>query len=146
MDPHTGEILAMASYPTFNPNDFGRRARVGAPQSRGPGSLRARIDLQARDGLGGDCRKASIKPDDIIDTQGGVIKFPAQADHRHGPRLRPLTFTDVIVKSSNVGAIKVGLRIGAERMGLYIRRFGFGGRRRRTFPARARASCGSRRS
>ena len=38
----------------------------------------------------------------------------------------PLSFTDVIVKSSNVGAIKVGLKVGAERMGLYVRRFGFG--------------------
>jgi len=37
-----------------------------------------------------------------------------------------LSFTDVIVRSSNVGAIKVGLRVGAERMGLYARRFGFG--------------------
>src|SRR5688572_15352952 len=37
-----------------------------------------------------------------------------------------LTFAEVIVRSSNVGAIKVGLRVGAERMGLYIRRFGFG--------------------
>ena len=37
-----------------------------------------------------------------------------------------LSFTDVIVKSSNVGAIKIGLKLGAERMGLYIRRFGFG--------------------
>jgi cell division protein FtsI (penicillin-binding protein 3) len=37
-----------------------------------------------------------------------------------------LSFTDVIVKSSNVGAIKVGLRLGAERLGLYVNRFGFG--------------------
>ena len=42
--------------------------------------------------------------------------------HRYGP----LSFTDVIVKSSNVGAIKVGLKLGPERMGLYVRRFGFG--------------------
>ena len=42
--------------------------------------------------------------------------------HRYGV----LSFTDVIVKSSNVGAIKVGLRVGAERLGLYVRRFGFG--------------------
>ena len=42
--------------------------------------------------------------------------------HRYGA----LSFTDVIVKSSNVGAIKIGARVGAERMGLYVRRFGFG--------------------
>ena len=37
-----------------------------------------------------------------------------------------LSFTDVMVKSSNVGAIKVGLKLGPERLGLYVRRFGFG--------------------
>jgi cell division protein FtsI (penicillin-binding protein 3) len=37
-----------------------------------------------------------------------------------------LSFTDVIVKSSNIGAIKVGLRLGPERLGIYARRFGFG--------------------
>jgi membrane peptidoglycan carboxypeptidase len=41
-------------------------------------------------------------------------------------RYESLTFADVIVKSSNVGAIKVGLKVGAERLSLYIRRFGFG--------------------
>ena len=39
-----------------------------------------------------------------------------------------LSFTDVIVKSSNVGAIKAGFRVGAERMQRYVRRFGFGTR------------------
>jgi cell division protein FtsI/penicillin-binding protein 2 len=68
-----------------------------------------------------------VKPGDVIDTLHGVIKFPGRKPitdmgHDYGP----LSFTDVIVKSSNVGAIQVGLRVGAERMGLYIRRFGFG--------------------
>ena len=66
-----------------------------------------------------------VTPDDIIDVSAGNIRFGSRVIddmHRYGP----LTFTDVIVKSSNVGAIKVGLKLGAERMGLYIRRFGFG--------------------
>ena len=46
-----------------------------------------------------------------------------------------LTFTDVIVKSSNVGAIKVGMRLGAERLGAYVNRFGFGRRSSPDFPA-----------
>src|SRR5688572_14090295 len=54
-----------------------------------------------------------------------MIRFGNRAidDMRRNDRL---TFAEVIVRSSNVGAIKVGLRVGAERMGLYIRRFGFG--------------------
>ena len=58
MDPHTGEILAMASWPTFNPNDYGDAAGARAAQSRGAGHLRARIDLQARHRLGGARRRA----------------------------------------------------------------------------------------
>ena len=45
-----------------------------------------------------------------------------------------LSFTDVIVKSSNVGAIKVGLKLGAERLGAYVKRFGFGRRTSPDFP------------
>ena len=51
-------------------------------------------------------------------------------DHRSGV----LSFTDVIVKSSNVGAIKVGLEVGRERLGLYVKRFGFGVRSSPDFP------------
>ena len=68
-----------------------------------------------------------VKPGDYIDTMGGVFKFTGRkAITDMGRDLGTLTFTDVIVKSSNVGAIKVGLRVGAERMSLYVRRFGFG--------------------
>ncbi|MGH9218310.1 MAG: penicillin-binding transpeptidase domain-containing protein, partial [Vicinamibacterales bacterium] len=66
-----------------------------------------------------------IKPHDVIDVSAGLIRFGNRVidDMR---RHEQLTFADVIVKSSNVGAIKVGLKLGAERLGLYIRRFGFG--------------------
>ncbi len=48
-----------------------------------------------------------------------------------------LSFTDVIVKSSNVGAIRIGLRLGSERLGLYARRFGFGRALSPDFPGEA---------
>ncbi len=67
-----------------------------------------------------------MSPSDSIDCSPGYITFPGRKpindEHRYGV----LSFEDVIVKSSNVGAIKVGLRVGAERMGRYVRRFGFG--------------------
>ena len=53
MDPNTGEILAMANYPTFNPNTYGRVREEAQAEPRGPGSLRARIHVQDRDGVGG---------------------------------------------------------------------------------------------
>ncbi|HEX6165090.1 MAG TPA: penicillin-binding protein, partial [Vicinamibacterales bacterium] len=126
MDPYSGEILAMASWPTFNPNDYGdapehaRRNRA-VQDLYEPGSTFKLVTASAA------LQEGVVEPDEIIDTLGGVIKFPGRKPitdmgRDHGP----LSFTDVIVKSSNVGAIQVGLRVGAERMGLYIRRFGFG--------------------
>jgi cell division protein FtsI (penicillin-binding protein 3) len=66
-----------------------------------------------------------VRPGDVIDVSAGQIRFGGRViNDMH--RYEPLTFTDVIVKSSNVGAIRVGLKLGAERLGLFIRRFGFG--------------------
>jgi cell division protein FtsI (penicillin-binding protein 3) len=126
MDPHTGEILAMASWPTFNPNQSAGTSE-SAMRNRAvqdlyePGSTFKIVTASAA------LQEGVIKPDDLVDTQGGVIKFGGRKPitdmgHNYGV----LTFANVIVKSSNVGAIKVGLMVGAERMGLYIRRFGFG--------------------
>ncbi len=126
MDPYTGEILAMASWPTFNPNQYAG-THEAALRNRAvqdlyePGSTFKLVTASAA------IEEKVVMPDDLVDTQGGVIKFPGRKPitdmgHNYGV----LTFANVIVKSSNVGAIKVGLMLGPERMGLYIRRFGFG--------------------
>ena len=124
MDPHTGEILAMASWPTFNPNDYSASPEA-ARRNRAvqdlyePGSTFKLVTASAA------LEEGVIKPHDVIDVSAGLIRFGNRVidDMR---RHEQLTFADVIVKSSNVGAIKVGLKLGAERLGLYIRRFGFG--------------------
>ncbi|HUP40162.1 MAG TPA: penicillin-binding transpeptidase domain-containing protein, partial [Vicinamibacterales bacterium] len=66
-----------------------------------------------------------IGVEDMIDVSGGRIRFGSRVindTHDYGS----LSFTDVMVKSSNVGAIRVGLSLGADKLGLYVRRFGFG--------------------
>jgi cell division protein FtsI (penicillin-binding protein 3) len=124
MDPHSGEILAMASWPTFNPNDY-TAAPEAARRNRAvqdlyePGSTFKLVTASAA------IEEGVIRPTDWIDTSAGMIRFGSRViDDMH--RYESLTFADVIVKSSNVGAIKVGLKVGAERLSLYIRRFGFG--------------------
>jgi cell division protein FtsI (penicillin-binding protein 3) len=124
MDPHTGDILAMASWPTFNPNDY-TAAPEAARRNRAvqdlyePGSTFKLVTASAA------IEEGVIKPSDVVDVSAGLIRFGGRViDDMH--RYDQLTFEDVIVKSSNVGAIKVGLKLGAERMGLYVRRFGFG--------------------
>ncbi len=124
MDPHTGEILAMASWPTFNPNAYGGAAEA-ARRNRAiqdlyePGSTFKIVTASAA------VEEHLFNTSDMIDVSAGQIRFGARVI-RDMFRYGPLSFTDVLVKSSNVGAIKIGGRVGAERMGMYIRRFGFG--------------------
>ena len=126
MDPWTGEVLAMANEPTFNPNAFGA-AGPAARRNRAiqdiyePGSTFKVVTASAA------LEERVIRLSDPVDVSAGSIRIGARTIsdvHRYGV----LTFNDVMVKSSNVGAIKVGLRLGAERLNRYVRRFGFGGR------------------
>ena len=126
MDPWTGEVLAMANEPTFNPNAFGT-ARPASRRNRAiqdiyePGSTFKVVTASAA------LEEKVVRLSDPIDVAPGHIRIGRRTIsdvHRYGV----LTFNDVMVKSSNVGAIKVGLRLGAERLNRYIRRFGFGGR------------------
>jgi cell division protein FtsI (penicillin-binding protein 3) len=124
MDPHTGQILALANWPTFNPNVFGH-VREDSRRNRAiqdlyePGSTFKIVTASAA------FEERIVGPQDPIDVSAGLIRFGPRVindEHRYGV----LSFTDVIVKSSNVGAIKVGLRLGPERLLRYVGRFGFG--------------------
>jgi cell division protein FtsI (penicillin-binding protein 3) len=124
MDPATGEILALANWPTFNPNIYRRSAekdrRNRAVQDLyEPGSTFKIVTASAA------LEQKLVRPDDFIDASGGSIRFGARVI-RDTRDYGVISFTDVIVKSSNVGAIRVGLRLGPERLGLYVNRFGFG--------------------
>ncbi len=124
MDPATGEILALANWPTFNPNVFTRfddaEKRNRAVQDLyEPGSTFKVVTASAA------LEEHVITPGDPIDCGPGYIKFGSRIirdTHHYGV----MPFTDVIVKSSNVGAIKVGQRLGPERLSRYVSRFGFG--------------------
>jgi cell division protein FtsI (penicillin-binding protein 3) len=128
MDPMTGEILAMASVPTFNPNAPGRtpvdNSRNRAVQEvYEPGSTFKIVTASAA------LEEGVLKPTDLIDCSAGIIRIPGRAkpirdDHRIGV----VPFEDVIVHSSNIGAVQAGSRVGAERLGRYMKRFGFGER------------------
>jgi cell division protein FtsI (penicillin-binding protein 3) len=124
MDPASGEILALANYPTFNPNVY-NRSGASARRNRAvqdlyePGSTFKIVTASAA------LEEHVIDPADPVDCAPGHITFGSRVirdTHAYGV----LPFADVIVKSSNVGAIKVGLQIGPERLTEYINRFGFG--------------------
>ena len=126
MDPWTGEVLAMASVPTFNPNTFGetkgdRRRNLGVTYTYEPGSTFKTFTASAV------LQERLLTPESPIDCSPGYLMIGSRRVndvHKYGV----LSFTDVIIKSSNVGAIKAGFRVGAEQMQRYVRRFGFGSR------------------
>ena len=133
MDPWTGEVLAMASWPTFNPNAFADVVNKDYTRNRAvadiyePGSTFKTVTASAVIG------EHVMTPETPIDCAPGHILIGSRRvndTHRYGV----LSFTDVIIKSSNVGAIKAGFRVGAEQMQRYVRRFGFGTRLMRDLP------------
>ena len=127
MNPHTGEILALANVPTFNPNAF-RDATDNERRNRGvqdlyePGSTFKVVTASA-------AIEEQVMPINTwIDTSPGRVyisgRKPITEDR--GRNLGVLSFTDVIVKSSNIGAIKIGFKVGTERMSRFVSLFGFG--------------------
>jgi cell division protein FtsI (penicillin-binding protein 3) len=124
MDPATGEILALANYPSFNPNiyskapDYVRRNRA-TQELYEPGSTFKIVTASAA------LEEHVLEPDDLVNCAPGHITFGSRTIrdvHAYGV----LPFSEVIAKSSNVGAIRVGLQLGPERLGRYVNRFGFG--------------------
>jgi cell division protein FtsI (penicillin-binding protein 3) len=126
MDPNTGEILALANYPAFNPNTYNESAEVvrrnrAVQELYEPGSTFKIVTAAAA------LEEGRIRTTDLIDTSPGVIRFSGRViGEDKGRNYGTLTFADVIVKSSNVGAARIALRVGAEPMVRYARRFGFG--------------------
>jgi cell division protein FtsI (penicillin-binding protein 3) len=126
MNPRTGEILAIANEPTFNPNvyrDFDEveRRNRAVQDLYEPGSTFKVVTASA-------ALEDRVMPiDALIDTSPGQIRIGSRvvreaSGHDYGV----LSFTDVFVKSSNVGAIKIGFRIGTDRLSQFLQRFGFG--------------------
>ncbi len=123
--PQTGEVLALASRPVFDPNTYAD-ARQGARRNRAttdyyePGSTFKVVTAAAALDAG------RVHPNEVIWCENGSIVV---ARHRFKEDRLPygnLTFTEVLAKSSNVGAIKVAQRLRPEEFIDYIRGFGFG--------------------
>ena len=126
LDPHTGEILALANAPTFDPNSPG----AAEPETRinqaleyvyEPGSTFKIVAYSAA------IEKGLVKPDDRIDCQMGSITVAKRVIHDHHP-FGVLSVAEALAKSSNVGAIKLGLKVGDSSMYDFIKRYGFGAR------------------
>ena len=123
-NPNSGELLAVANWPTFNPNaakDSPPEARVDRAASSlyEPGSVFKIVTLSAAIDQG------VTNPDEVVDCQNGAIYIAGHRIRDH-KAYGLLTVSQILQYSSDVGAIKVGLRLGAPRFYDYIRAFGFG--------------------
>ncbi len=124
MDPRTGEILALAIRPTFNPNAFAiatddQRRNRAITDPFEPGSTFKVIMAAAA------LEEGVVKPTDRFYGENGKIKVATAVISDWKP-FGWLTFSEVLQNSSNVGSIKAGTLLGKDRYYRYITAFGFG--------------------
>ena len=126
MDPATGDVLALASYPTFDPNDAptskdeAARANHATGVPFEPGSCFKVITLTAA------LETTALKPESLIDCGVGPVTLFGHSLHEAHTYFGLISMAQVLIHSSNIGAARVGLRVGQDNMYQYVRRFGFG--------------------
>jgi cell division protein FtsI (penicillin-binding protein 3) len=138
MDPNTGEVLALANYPTY---DLEEHLHAGEKQHGRedlavvspfePGSVFKVVTVSTA------LETTRLTPMSLFDCGNGVFPQYGRVIHdaeRHGT----LTLADVLAKSSNIGAVRIGMVVGPNNLYQYIRRFGFGARTGIELPAEAR--------
>jgi cell division protein FtsI (penicillin-binding protein 3) len=124
--PATGEVLAMATLPNFDPNNPGafdpnvRRNRVITDLAE-PGSTYKIVVVT------GALNEKKVTPGELFDCEQGHFVFAGRVLRDHG-RYGVLSVEQIITKSSNIGAAKIGIKMGADLLYQYERAFGFGER------------------
>jgi cell division protein FtsI (penicillin-binding protein 3) len=130
MNPNTGEVLALANawfeHDQYDPNrppalneNTDNRANLAITAPFEPGSVFKVITLAAA------LETTNIRPQTIIPCGNGRMTLFRRVIRDHDP-YDALSMADVLAKSSNIGAINIGLKVGNERLLDYIKRFGFG--------------------
>jgi len=123
-NPNSGAILALANWPKFNPNSA-NEAKAEARMDRAvsaiyePGSTFKLITLAAA------LDQNLARPDEWFNCENGAVYIAGHRIRDHKP-FGMLTVSDILAQSSDVGAIKIALRMGAPKFYEYIRAFGFG--------------------
>jgi cell division protein FtsI (penicillin-binding protein 3) len=124
VEPFSGEILAMAGRPTFNPNRYNaypsaRWRNRAVSDVFEPGSIFKIVTAAA------GIQENVVAPGEVLDCGHGKIEIAGTVINDHAVFDR-LTFTEAVAKSSDVGMIRVGQRLGRDNFARYVRDFGFG--------------------
>ena len=138
MRPRTGEVLAMATLPDFDPNDLrhgtlaGMRNRIITDINE-PGSTFKIVVVS------GALNEGVVKLTDRYDCENGRFVYAKTLLHDDHPHAE-LNVEGIITKSSNIGAAKIGIKMGETRLYDYIKNFGFGEATGIPLPGEASAS------
>ena len=125
LDPATGDVLAMATRPGFDANEF-TTAPPAATRNRGvtdvyePGSVNKVITAAAA------LEEGVVTPHERLWVTPKIAVADRVFHEAHPHPTMAMTITDVIAQSSNVGTIMVADRVGSVRLDAYLRAFGFG--------------------
>ena len=127
MDPKTGEVLAMASRPSYNPNRFWEYPQENWKNRAvafiyEPGSTFKAVIA------GAALQEGIVTPNQVFFDPGYVMVSGRRIQNWSNESYGAVTFTDIVKKSLNTGFAQVGLSLGAEKMMHYTRVFGFGKR------------------
>jgi cell division protein FtsI (penicillin-binding protein 3) len=137
-DVHTGQILALAVRPTFNPNQFRHTTPAllrdhAVSDVYEPGSTFKLVTYSAA------LDQHAVTPDDIVDCQGGAITLAGRVIHDDkGDHFGRISVHEALEHSSDVAAVKLALKVGPDRFNQYIRAFGFGARSGTELPGETR--------
>ena len=130
--PRTGEILAMATLPDFNPNTPGA-ASAEAHRNRVIGDVVEPGSTFKIVPISGALNDQLVNLNDPFNCEHGHFAFAGKILHDHEPS-DILTVKGILTKSSNIGAAKIGIKMGQDRLYDYITSYGFGARTGITLP------------
>ena len=138
MDPGTGEVLAMANEPLFNPNEFSiypadaRRNRA-VTDCFDPGSVFKPFMAAAA------LEEGLVTETDIFDCENGSYTVGNRVIHdAQNEKFQELNLPDIIKHSSNIGSVKIAEKLGKEKFYHYIKMFGFGSKTGIDLPGESR--------
>jgi cell division protein FtsI (penicillin-binding protein 3) len=125
MDPHTGEILALSNYPTYDPNvapaskaDYEARKNLAVGDPFEPGSVFKVFTIASA------LETTDLTPETKIFCHNGAFTTFGRTIHEAKGGYGELSVADVLAKSSNIGAYKIGMRMGESKFHEYLLRFG----------------------
>jgi cell division protein FtsI (penicillin-binding protein 3) len=138
MDPHTGQVLALAVSPRFNPNDSRHMnpdalTDLAVSDIYEPGSTFKLVTYAAA------LDAAGVEPTDMVDCENGAMTMYGRTLHDDkGDHFSNVTVQYALEQSSDVGAAKMALKVGQSRFYQYIKGFGFGDRSGIELPSETR--------